>query len=281
MDPTICQLKSKIITMLKPTSSTPQLDAMLLIGKVLKKSKSYIFIHPEELVSSNQEKNIRALAKRRAKGEPMAYLLGEKEFWSLSLKVNKSVLIPRPESELLVEIALKELNPNAKLKIADLGTGSGAIALALAKERPNWQIYAIEKSKAALKLARLNKKSLKIKNIRILGGDWWKSLPQQKYDAILSNPPYLAADEINLNTKFEPRNALVSANHGIADLKKIISFAPQYLKANGLLILEHGATQKKALQICMKNNSFAKIKSFHDLNRHWRVIIGITLVVTK
>lgn len=263
---------------LEKISVTSRLDTEILLAHVLKQPRSYLYSHNDRILSSAKKKRFDALLTERQKGKPIAYIIENKEFWSLELKVSKHVLIPRPETELLVELCLSELDKSKKLNIADLGTGSGAIALAIAYERPNWKITAIDKSHEALEIAKLNTKKLNIKNINFLYSNWYDALPQsQKFDAILSNPPYIAENDPHLkqnDVAHEPKSALTSGPMGLDDLTIIICEAKKYLNANGIIIVEHGYNQGEKVRKLMQKNGFTKIKTINDLSQHERVSVG-------
>ncbi len=267
-------IKEILATKFLPGSTTPRLDLELLLAEVLQKPRSFLLAHSELELSCEQAKAFQILYKRRLGGEPMAYILGRKEFWSLVLTINDKVLIPRPETELLVELILQLDNPNAK--VADLGTGSGAIALALAKERPSWQITATDISEDALQVARFNAKKYQMPNIVFYCGDWCQVLPDEKFDVIVSNPPYLAQEDPHLklgDVKFEPKTALV-AGDGLAAIKKIISQAKNKLRVNGVLALEHGYDQQSAIQKLLQQNGYQEITAYKDLAGIARVVVA-------
>lgn len=269
-------LISRIITSRPPTNSTtPRLDLELLLTKALNKPKVFLYQQADYELSPMQEKNFNGLYQRYLAGEPIAYILGKKEFWSLELMVNKNVLIPRPETELLVEIILQQLDQESAT-IADLGTGSGAIALALASERPNWSIIATDISLAALEVARYNAMKLQIPNVEFCYSDWGWELPQKKFDVIVSNPPYIAEDDPHLKQaaiKFEPKLALV-AGDGLAATKIIVKQAQDHLKADGWLLLEHGYDQNEAVTKILWQNNYRKITSYQDLAGRDRAILA-------
>jgi len=254
-------------------SPSARLDAELLLIAVLNQPRSFLYSHPEYELTPEQEKKFDLLHKRRTNGEPIAYILGKKEFWSLELKINEHVLIPRPETEILVEVALsKSISESAT--VADMGTGSGAIALALASERPKWNIIATDISEDALELARYNANQLQLKNIEFYYGDWCAALPNKKLDMIISNPPYIAQNDPHLrqgDLRFEPKIAL-EAQDGLSELRKIIATAKERLKKGGFLILEHGYDQSKNIQNLLHQNAYQKITLHKDLANIYRVI---------
>ena len=253
------------------------LDTELLLSFVLKKPRSFLYTHPDYQLSANEQQQYDALLKRYQTGEPLAYLMGEQAFHNIVLKVTPDVLIPRPETELLIEKCLALLPADQNLKIADLGTGSGAIALAIAHERPNWQIIATDQSNAALAVAKKNAELLNIKNIEFYQGDWCVALPKQKFAAIISNPPYIDKDdpELEVNVRnFEPQQALISSDNGLADLKKIAIQAQDYLQAGGWLLLEHGYQQGEAVVDYLIELSYQEVETFKDFAGLPRITIG-------
>jgi release factor glutamine methyltransferase len=256
-------------------STSPRLDVELLLAFTLNKPRSFLYSHPKYDLPPEQQKEFDRLYKRRLGGEPIAYIIGKKEFWSLELLVNKNVLIPRPETETLVEFALNKLNSESAT-IADLGTGSGAIAIAIACERPKLNIIATDISKDALEIARHNAKQLQLKNIEFHHGDWCDALPDTKLDAIISNPPYISQDDPHLqkgDVRFEPKSAL-EAGDGLSELQKIIPQAKEKLKDGGFLIIEHGHDQSKHVQDLLNQHGYQKITPHKDLAGIDRVVIA-------
>ncbi|MBW5802973.1 peptide chain release factor N(5)-glutamine methyltransferase [Coxiella endosymbiont of Ornithodoros amblus] len=247
-------------------SKTPRLDAELLLEYILKKSRADLFAYPEIQLISSQQKTLSAYVKRRLKGEPIAYILGQKEFWSLNLKVISDVLIPRPETEMLVEWILKNLPKDAKLRIADLGTGSGAVALAIAVERPYWTIDASDNSQTALKIAEINAKQHEIKNCNFYHGEWCQALPRRDYHAIVGNPPYISDNDQHLQQlKHEPREALAAGSDGLSAIKIIIHEARSYLVDGGWLLLEHGYDQAEKIMTLLQAAGYREIADRRDL----------------
>lgn len=261
---------------LASTSPSPRLDAELLLSHVLNCSRSYLYTWPEtELIPLHQQQ-LQNLLQRRAQGEPIAYLTGEREFWSLPLQVSAATLIPRPETELLVEQALAIL-PQQPCTIVDLGTGGGAIALALAKERPDGYILAGDYSHAALAIAQKNAQRLNLANIGFYQGDWLTAVAAHSCDLVIANPPYVEADSPELgqgDVRFEPRHALISPNQGLADLSRIVQQSPHYLIAGGWLLLEHGYQQGKAVRQLLERAGFSAIATITDLAGLERVSLG-------
>lgn len=252
-------------------------DTERLLSFVLKKPRSFLYTYPDYQLSATEQQQYDMLLKRYQQGEPLAYLIGEQAFHNIVLQVTPEVLIPRPETELLVEKCLALLLENQKLTIADLGTGSGAIALAIAHERPDWKIIATDASAAALKIAQENAQRLEIENVKFYQGDWCVALPNQKFAAIISNPPYIDEHDpaLDLAVKnYEPKSALIAADHGLADLKKIATQARDYLVNDGWLLLEHGYQQGKVVADFLENIGYKKVQTFHDLAGHPRMTVG-------
>jgi release factor glutamine methyltransferase len=255
---------------------TAVLDAQLLLAKALGKSRTWLYAWPDYEIAQQPLADFAALLARRIAGEPVAYLLGEREFWSQSLVVSAAVLIPRPETELLVEIAL-ELGPATTAQVADLGTGSGAIALALARERPQWQVHATELSPSAFQVATDNMQRSQLSNVQVHAGSWFAPLPAQQFHLIASNPPYIADDDPHLSqgdVRFEPRSALVAAEQGLADLRYLIETAPTKLAANGWLLLEHGWQQGAAVRVLFEQQGYHSIATRCDGGGRERVSYG-------
>lgn len=264
-----------LITRFLVNSSTPRLDLELLLAFVLNKSRSFLYAHSEYKLTPEQEKTFDALFNRRANGEPIAYILGKKEFWSLELMVNQNVLIPRPETELLVEVALSKVDREVAI-IADMGTGSGAIALALANVRSKWNVVATDISADALNLARYNAKQLQINNVEFYYGNWCDALPNKEFDLIISNPPYISQHDPHLqqgDVRFEPRIALESGD-GLVALKEIIIQAKKHLKAGGFLMLEHGYDQSEQVQNLLHQNKYQAITPYRDLAGIYRMVVA-------
>lgn len=257
----------------------------ILLTHTLNKSRSFLYANPEHMVSGAEEQQFKNYFKRFLQGEPIAYLTQKREFWSLSLKVTPDTLIPRQETELLVEWALKLL-PDSSCLVADLGTGSGAIALALGFERPHWKIIATDKSLAALKVAEENAKNLNITNIIFVEGNWFSCHsrvdgnpfstiePERKFDLIISNPPYLAEEELHSGLSFEPHSALVAKEAGLGDIRHIISKAWHYLKQDGYLLIEHGYQQAEKVRSIFLEVGYNDIKMEYDLAGRERITWG-------
>lgn len=265
------------IEAITPASPSAEIDAIYLLTHVLKTNTAWLFLHHDEMLTDAQQQGFFELTKKRSQGLPIAYLTKTRGFWALDLMVNEQVLIPRPETELLVELALKILPEDQVCHIADLGTGSGAIALSLAHERPNWQIDAVDLSKEALNIATLNAQNLQLNNIHFYHGSWCQALPHQNYDAIISNPPYLSQNDPHLqqgDLRFEPKMALASGITGLEAYELIIKQAKNYLKPKGLLMLEHGFEQRAALSYLLEQANYQNLQVFDDYQNHPRVIMA-------
>lgn len=257
--------------------ASAELEATLLLCYLLDVPRSHLMAWPEKLLTPDQLRNYEALIRRRLAGEPIAHIIGEREFWSLSLRVTPDTLIPRPETELLVERALMHLAGTPAPRIADLGTGSGAIALALASELPDALIHATDRSGAALAVASKNAERLRLSGIRFYPGNWCQALPTGEYDLILSNPPYIEAGDPHLNQgdlPYEPSSALVSGPDGLEDIRSIAAQAPKRLKPGGWLLLEHGNEQAPAVRRILQERGFIETESLNDLAGHPRVTEG-------
>ncbi|HTV50917.1 MAG TPA: peptide chain release factor N(5)-glutamine methyltransferase [Steroidobacteraceae bacterium] len=249
------------------------LDAEVLLAHVLGIGRARLRSHPETPCDASTEHTYAALLARRAAGEPLAYLIGHREFWSLRLIVSPAVLVPRPETELLVERALS-LCPERQARVADLGTGSGAIALALARERPHWQIVATDLAADALAIARANARQLQLANLEFRLGSWLAPLAGERFALLLSNPPYVADTDPLLAAaplRYEPSGALTPGTDGLAALRQIIHDAPLHLARGGWLALEHGATQAADVARALVVRGFGHVRSHRDLAGHERV----------
>lgn len=261
---------------LSAISDTARLDVELLLAYVLGVSRSHLHAYPGEMLTHKKVDQYAALIKRRLRGEPIAYILGRCGFWDLDLKVTKDTLIPRPETELLIELALERL-PQRQQQVVELGTGCGAIALSLAKARPSWRLFATDQSKRALRIAEENAETLGISGVLFLQGNWCKALPKNKYHAIVSNPPYISENDPHLlqgDVRFEPRLALISGRDGLDAIRHIISQAKDYLVSGGWLLLEHGFDQGKAVRYLFQEAGFHEVSTSRDLANHERVTGG-------
>ncbi len=254
---------------------TPRLDAELLLAHVSGLSRSAFRAFPEREVDARVAAEFEKLVAKRARGMPIAYLLGHQEFWSLPLEVRTSTLIPRPDTECLVEQAL-ELPLPGDARVVDLGTGTGAIALALASERPGWVVCACDLMEDAVTLARTNARQLNLP-VEVFQSHWFAGLPAATYDLIVSNPPYIATGDHHLDegdVRFEPATALVSGVDGLDDIRLIVSEAPAWLNEGGWLLLEHGFDQAGAVQALFVNRGFVKVESRKDYGGNDRMTLG-------
>ncbi len=259
-----------------PDSPSPRLDAELLLAHALGQSRSYLRTWPEREPDAAQCAAFAALLERRRAGEPVAYLLGRQGFWSLDLEVAPHTLIPRPDTELLVETALA-LGPGGPARVLDLGTGTGAIALAVACERPAWQVLGVDRVSEAVQLAERNRARLGLGNARFVESVWFSTLGGERFALIVGNPPYIAAADRHLSegdVRFEPASALVAGEDGLDDIRRIVAEAPEHLEAGGWLLLEHGYDQAEAVRALFAARGFAAVESRRDLGGHQRITLG-------
>lgn len=260
-------------------SDSPQLDASLLLCHVLDKPRSYLYAWPERQLDEGQWQLFNTLFARRLMGEPIAHILGYRDFWSLRLAVSADTLIPRPDSECLVEQVLDHYRGHHSGRLLDLGTGTGALALALATELPGWEICALDSHPGAVTLAEANRSRLGLDNVLVMESDWFSALAAgQCFDVIISNPPYIDAADPHLqqgDVRFEPRSALVAGAAGMADLKRIIDHAPLHLTQGGRLYLEHGYQQAAAVRELLHRRGFCNVASFTDYGGRERVSAGL------
>lgn len=264
-------------TMLSRASSSPRLDAELLLEYVTGLSRTSFHAAPERPLPVNAAWSFQQLVKRRMQGEPVAYIRGQQEFWSLLIEVSPAVLIPRPETELAVERALSHLDVDRPTSVADLGAGSGAIALAIASERRLAQITGVDASKDALQIAARNAARLQLPNLKFTQGSWFEPLAGQRFDVIVSNPPYIASDDPDLAPdvrRYEPAIALIAGRTGLEALTEIVSTAPKHLSSLGWLVLEHGWKQGPAVRDLLVRRGFAHVGSHADLAGRERVTEG-------
>jgi release factor glutamine methyltransferase len=261
--------------MLLGHSDSPRLDAELLLGKILGLSRPGLIASGNEPVAAESAAAYASLIERRLDGAPIAYLTGVREFWSLTLRVTPAVLVPRPETEVLVDLALQRLSRDLPAAVLDLGTGSGAIALAIASERPRSRITAVEVSPAALEIARQNSRHLGISHIDWRLGSWFAPLGGERFDMIVANPPYIAAaDSALAHLTAEPALALCGGPTGLESLAAIAAGAAAQLNEHGWLILEHGCDQAPAVAQLLARHGFADIGSHRDLSGNPRVTLG-------
>ncbi|MCD4559960.1 peptide chain release factor N(5)-glutamine methyltransferase [Lelliottia nimipressuralis] len=258
------------------SSESPRRDAEILLEHVTGKARTYLLAFGETLLTPEQEAQLAALLARRKTGEPVAHLTGEREFWSLPLYVSAATLIPRPDTECLVEQALARL-PDGPCRILDLGTGTGAIALALASERPDCQVTAVDVMPDAVALAQRNLARLGFSNVQINQSSWFSALAQHAFEMIVSNPPYIDEHDPHLSqgdVRFEPLTALVAANDGLADIEHIITTAREYLVPGGWLLLEHGWTQGAAVRALFSAAGYASVETCRDYGGNERLTLG-------
>lgn len=255
---------------------TPRLESEILLAEAMNVSRAHLFAHPEQDVSDQARACFGSMLERRQAGEPVAYITGEKAFWSLNLQVSPAVLIPRPETEILVQAALDRIPADASWRIADIGTGSGAIALAIAMERPGCEIHASDISEAALQVAASNAKCHGLENVRFHHGSWLEPLSGQ-FDLVASNPPYVAAGDPHLekgDLRFEPDGALVSGPDGLDAIRTICKMAADRLRTDGWLLLEHGHDQGPACVQILDSGGYHCVETFRDLEGTNRVVAG-------
>lgn len=259
---------------LQRVGDSARLDAEVLLSHVLQRNRTYLYAYSETLVDEAIERQFFQYVARRKNGEPVAHLTGCREFWSLPLSTNASTLIPRPDTELLVEIALRVCTKTSA-RVLDLGTGTGAIALALATEKSSWAIDAVDRQRDAVWLAQHNTENLALRNVRVYESYWFSAVAiEQCFDMIISNPPYIATDDKHLlegDVRFEPRSALVADDDGYADLFFIAREAKSYLCNNGYLLLEHGFTQGEKLCAYLRECGYSDVQTERDYGGNERV----------
>jgi release factor glutamine methyltransferase len=273
---TIAEAVKNAALTLEPHSESPRLDAELLLATLLGLPRSALIARSDEPVALHDEGAYAELIAKRAGGVPIAYLTGSREFWSLPLKVSPAVLVPRPETEILVERALTLLPRDAARSVLDLGTGSGAIALSLAHERPRWAITGVDISSAALQVAALNAQALKLSHVRWRLGSWFDPVPLERFHLIVANPPYIAAKDPALTALgAEPATALIAGPTGLEALSAIIAQAPDHLHADGWLALEHGIAQAHEVAQLLQAQGFDSIRTYSDLSGRPRVTLGV------
>lgn len=257
-------------------SPSATLDAEVLLCHVLECERSYLFTWPEKNIAAEHEQHFLELIAQRAQGTPVAYITGEREFWSLPLQVNSETLIPRPETELLVDAVLSRFT-NTKLEVLDLGTGSGAIAIALAHSRPGWQVTACDISADCIEVATRNAAQLNLNNIELLQSDWFENLQGRRFDLIVSNPPYIAEHDPHLgqgDVRFEPARALSSGSDGLDAIRQLCAQAGTALKSDGWFFTEHGYDQKAAVGEYFQQHGFSDILQLDDLGGQPRLSAG-------
>ncbi|WP_017463990.1 peptide chain release factor N(5)-glutamine methyltransferase [Dyella ginsengisoli] len=254
-----------------------RVDAEVLLQHVLRRPPSWLIAHADDVMSLADEQAFVELVRRRLAGEPVAYITGRRGFWSLELEVTPATLIPRPETELLVELALARLPEDRAAGVVDLGTGSGAIALAIGTERPHARVLAVDASAAALEVARRNARRLCIPNVRFVEGDWLAPLAGERFDLVVSNPPYIEADDPHLgqgDLRFEPASALASGADGLDDIRRIVADAREVLLPGGWLLFEHGWNQGEACRALLQAAGYREVFTAQDLEQRDRVSGG-------
>ncbi len=274
---TIQQALQQASLNLAESSPSAQLDAQILLSHILQCNSAHLLAWPEKELSEEQSTSYQHLIKQRQQGHPVAHLTGSREFWSLNFSVNKSTLIPRPETETLVEFILKKFGNKKSLKLLDMGTGTGAIAITIATEKPDWKIFASDFSADALRLAIHNSKTHQTNNILFVQSDWFTNIKPHDFDIIVSNPPYIANNDPHLlagDVRFEPKSALTSGINGMNDIEHLCSHARNHLTENGCLIVEHGYNQKQQVAKCFVKNGFTQIEQKQDLSGHNRMTAG-------
>jgi len=259
----------------KARLEAPRREAELLLCHLLQKNSAYLFTWPEQALEPSQEQQLDIWLKQRLEGQPLAWILGEWEFWGLSLKVSPATLIPRADTECLVEAALDTCTQK-RARVLDLGTGTGAIALALKHERPDWQVEAVDLNPAAVQLARDNARQLQL-DIRVWQSDWWQGIPEGMYDLILSNPPYIRPQDPHLtqgDLRFEPASALVGGEDGLEAYRQLLAGIPRYIKPGGWLLVEQGYDQAPALRELFDQAKLVNIATRQDYAGQPRVTLG-------
>jgi release factor glutamine methyltransferase len=275
--PCIKSLLKESTSLLEISSDSASLDAEILLCQILKKERSFLRAWPDIELQSKQTNQFWSLIKQRQQGTPIAYITGNKEFWSRDFHVNPDVLIPRPDTELIIELSLKLILDNKPIKIIDLGTGSGIIAITLAAERLQADISATDLCLAALSIAKLNARKHDINNIKFYQSNWFANVPPIKFNLIITNPPYIAEDDVHLtqgDIRFEPRSALCSGKQGLNDIIIIADTARNFLEPGGHLLIEHGYDQQHSVQSILKDYHYDFVQTATDLSGQPRVTYG-------
>jgi release factor glutamine methyltransferase len=268
MTETLKSTLSKARKLLEATSDSPQLDAEILLGKVLQANRAALYANPDQLITESQTGEFEQLIAQRCSGKPVAHLTGKREFWSLELKVTPDVLVPRPETELLVERALMHIPESGACVLVDLGCGSGAVAIAIATERPTCTITATDTSQAALNIAQENAAKHCPERIQFCKGNWFEPLEGRSFNCIVSNPPYVSSVQPELTgpeLAHEPQQALYSGADGLDDIRQLIAVSPNYLLENGYLLIEHGFDQADTIAALLRQTGFINIEMHRDL----------------
>ncbi len=268
---------SNAIQQLGTTSDSADLDAEVLLSHVLNKPRSHLRAWPEKILSSQQTQHYQQLIEQRYSGMPVAYLTGQREFWSRDFMVSPDVLIPRPDTELLIELSLNLLKHKPNARVLDLGTGSGIIAITLAAERPGLTVFATDICAKALSIAKNNATKHRVNNVHFLQSNWFNAIERSTFDLIISNPPYIKENDPHLSegdVRFEPEQALTAAESGLKDIKLITKHGRNYLKPDATLLIEHGYDQQTSVQNIFNMFNFENIKTHPDLAGHPRVTSG-------
>ena len=271
------QASKKLVDALGLAHAEASSEVNLLLQHLLQVNRAWLISHDRDALTDDQQQDFYALLQRRLAGEPIAYILGSREFYGLPLKVTPATLIPRPDTETLVEAAFQKIPIDAPWNILDLGTGTGAVALAIAKHRPTCHVIGVDASAEALVVAIENAQNLDLKNLSLIKSNWFSDLEAEKFDVIVSNPPYIAEADCHLtqgDLRFEPRSALASGVDGLDDIRRIIQDTPKYLKPNGWLMLEHGYDQAHLVAALLKGHGFSQIDHAQDLAGTLRVTFG-------
>ena len=271
------QAQVEISSALGLPANEARLEAQILLRHCLGVNRAWLMAHENDMLEADASATFDALLQRRLNGEPIAYILGKREFYGLEFKVTSGTLIPRPDTETLVEAALEKIPADQSCPVLDLGTGTGAIAISIAGHRPHAQVVAVDASSAALTVAQENAKNLAVSNVQFVLSDWFTELQGRTFDVIVSNPPYIAEEDVHLqrgDLRFEPMSALASGKDGLDSIRHIISQAPHYLSLGGWLMLEHGYDQSQAVADLMKDAGYESISSFLDLSGLYRVTAG-------
>jgi release factor glutamine methyltransferase len=274
---TIATLLKGAASLLSDSSESSALDAEILLCLALDKPRSHLRAWPDRKLEPDQIRHFQALLQQRRQGTPIAYLTGRREFWSREFRITPDVLIPRPETELLIEISLTLFKKDQPTKIIDLGTGSGIIAITLANELPKAEVTATDLSPAALHIAKHNAAEHQAGSIRFLHSNWFAAVPQETFDLVISNPPYIAENDSHLqqgDVRFEPRTALTAPSQGLADIQTIADEARRYLKTGGHLLIEHGYDQEHAVQSIFRDLGYDNVQTYIDLSGQPRATYG-------
>lgn len=259
-------------------AGSARIEVQCLLQAALRVNRAYLFAHPEQELNDGQYAQYTNLFRRRLSGEPIAYLLGEREFYGLNFKVSPATLIPRPDTELLVDLALQRIPQQGACRVLDLGTGSGAIALSIAHARPTAEVVAVDTSTSALEVAQLNAQQLNLSNVQLMHSNWFAALHGERFNIIVSNPPYIATADAHLSqgdVRFEPPGALASGTDGLDDIRRITAHAQAHLDMNGWLMFEHGYNQAAQVRGLLQQAGFTYVFTAQDLAGIERVTGGL------